>query len=48
MCNTIGLSAQQRMYFPKDLSLIEAIFHFECRMYLLESSISEELESPGG
>lgn len=42
MSNTVGLPAQQWECFPKDLSLIEAICHFECRMYSLESSTSEE------
>lgn len=41
MSNTVGSSIQQRGCFPRNLFLIEAICHFECKMYSLESSISE-------
>lgn len=41
MSNTIYLFAKQQECFPKDFFLIETIYHLGCRMYSLESSISE-------
>lgn len=41
MSNSVGSSILQWECFPRDLFLIEAICHFECRMYSLESSTSE-------
>lgn len=42
MSNTVGSFIQQQECFPEDLFLIEAICHFQCRMYSLESSTWEQ------